>query len=175
MPPGRRPWKCSGTRLMELSSGLIRNSWPSSVVTHTDPLPAAMSTGVPVMPPITSVAFRVLASIRVTVLSSSLATQMEPKPDVIAAGFFPTGTEATSLFVFGSIAPTALGGSLEIPLPPRVRSTATTAAAMTTAAAAPAISRQSNRVAAADGGLGISPLETPSSRLAASTSSRQVA
>ena len=95
-----------------------------------------MSTGVPAMPPITSVAFRVLASIRVTVLSSSLATQMEPKPDVIAAGFFPTGIEATNLFVLGSIAPTEFGGRLEMPLPPRVMRTAMMAAAMTSAAAA---------------------------------------
>ena len=107
-----------------MSAGSIRNSRPSSVVSQTDPLPAAMSTGVPLMPPIIVGAFRVRALIRVTVLSPSSATQMEPKPDVIAAGFFPTGIEATNLFVFGSIAPTEFGGRLEMPPPPRVRSTA---------------------------------------------------
>ena len=92
-------------------AGSIRNRRSSRVVTQTAPSPNAIDLGVPLNPPIVSTTFRERPSIRVTVPSPPFATQIEPPPAAIEVGLWPTGMAATSLFVFGSIAPTALSGS----------------------------------------------------------------
>src|SRR3954453_10862990 len=113
-PSGRDEWnperQRSGTAVMGLLAGAIRNRRSSRVVTQSAPSPNAIDLGSPLNPPIVSTTLRERPSIRVTVPSPSFATQIEPPPAAIEVGLWPTGMAATSLFVFGSIAPTALGG-----------------------------------------------------------------
>ncbi len=82
-----------------------------------------------------------LGSMRETVPSARLPTQIEPKPAVILAGSTPTGTSARSLPLAGSMTTTEFGRINCGRAAPRVATKAASASTQT-AAAAPAAIRE---------------------------------
>ena len=109
--------------------------------THTAPPPKARPVGV-CGTEIVRTSERALGSIRETVRSSSFATQTEPAPAAIASGRTPTGTWSITLFVLGSMTPTAFGLTVIAPADPVERIAATTAAAMRRSATAASARRR---------------------------------